>query len=253
MPFQAFKNAGYHTYHPGWSWDGKCTYAALYVIREGELFMQGKGTAEILQKNDVVFLPPTDNRMFANRGDTKVGVYFVSFWYDVRCDLGIRTLLRGTDCRPLFEDVVAAYLSDTPGSRLQVAETFFRLLHTLTRLSLPPSERLPASVEQAVTFVRENYHKRITEQDLCAASGYSSAHLRRLFLQNFGMPPMQYVRDKRIAIAREMLSNSPEMNVEEIADAVGLCSASHFCKIFKEYTGTTPRAYRQKAKNTPPV
>lgn len=243
-PFQSFKNAGFHIFRPGWHWDSTVNYAAFYLIREGELTVSGRRGTVVLRENDVLFLPAGDSRLFENSGDGQLGIHFVSFRYDERYDLGIRTVFRETDCRPLFEEVMNAHRSDAPCSRLQVAASFFRLLHTLAKRSLPEAERLPASIELAAKYIQTHYYKKITEADLCRISGYSPAHLRRLFQKNLGMPPAQYIRYQRIEIAKGMLTDFPEMSTDEVAAAVGLCSASYFCKLFKEQTGVTPHAFR---------
>ena len=90
-----------------------------------------------------------------------------------------------------------------------------------------------------------NYYKNITMEQLCKITGYSSAHLRRLFTKNFGMSPQSYILDKRIEIAKEMLLDVPEKTVDEIADLLGMSSTSYFCKLFRAKNGISPTQYRK--------
>ena len=70
-------------------------------------------------------------------------------------------------------------------------------------------------------------------------------HLRRLFLKEMGMTPLQYLTHLRLSHARELLSClSPRgRSMEEIAAACGFSDAQYFCRLFKQHTGYTPSDY----------
>lgn len=98
----------------------------------------------------------------------------------------------------------------------------------------------------AVEYININYYKKITPHYLSQISGYSPAHLRRLFIKNFGVPPMEYILNKRVNVTKEMLLDAPEKTIDEVADLVGFCSASYLCKIFKKQTGISPAEYKKR-------
>ena len=85
--------------------------------------------------------------------------------------------------------------------------------------------------------------------DLCRMTGYSESHLRRLFVKNFGMSPQNYIVEKRIDMAKEMLLDIPEKTVDEIADLLGISSTSYFCKLFRSKTGMSPMEYKHTNMN----
>ena len=59
------------------------------------------------------------------------------------------------------------------------------------------------------------------------------------------MSPQNYILEKRIEVAKEMLLDIPEKTVEEISDLLGVNSCSYFCKLFKSKVGLSPNEYRK--------
>ena len=77
-------------------------------------------------------------------------------------------------------------------------------------------------------------------------TGYSPAHLRRLFIKVFGTSPINYIIDRKIERAKEMLLEPPEKTIEEITDMLGICSPSYFCRMFKSRVGISPMEYKKQ-------
>jgi two-component system response regulator YesN len=100
-------------------------------------------------------------------------------------------------------------------------------------------------INSAAEYINVNYYKNITMQDLCRLTGYSESHLRRLFVKNFGMSPQNYIVEKRMEMAKEMLLDIPEKTVDEIADLLGISSTSYFCKLFRSKNGMSPSDYKR--------
>ncbi|MDE6468185.1 MAG: helix-turn-helix domain-containing protein, partial [Muribaculaceae bacterium] len=57
----------------------------------------------------------------------------------------------------------------------------------------------------------------------------------------------QYIADKRLAIAKDMLANS-SLSISEIAERVGFNSQRYFSTFFKERQNMSPSAYRTEAR-----
>ena len=151
----------------------------------------------------------------------------------------------------LFKDILDAHRSMAPYSSLKIMYVFHKLLYSLMLESLKSEKEylLTSRITAAAEYININYYKNITIEQLCSITGYSPAHLRRLFTKTFGVPPQVYILDKRIEIAKEMLLDIPEKTVDEIADLLGMNSASYFCKLFKAKTSLSPAAYRNKYKD----
>ena len=77
----------------------------------------------------------------------------------------------------------------------------------------------------------------------------SESHFCHQVKALLGVAPKTYVRERRIARARELLRSTP-MSIEEIATALGYDEPTSFFRAFKRTTGQTPGAYRQRLAHT---
>ncbi|SDA14365.1 AraC-type DNA-binding protein [Ruminococcus sp. YE71] len=99
------------------------------------------------------------------------------------------------------------------------------------------------AIVAAIDHINNCYMNKITMAELCEVTELSKQQLCRLFKRYLNSRPMEYIAKRRIQAAKEMLT-STEMSVEDIADAVGFCSGSYFCKLFSRYEGMTPTQFR---------
>ena len=78
-----------------------------------------------------------------------------------------------------------------------------------------------------------------------AESGYCADHLRRLFVRQYGMSPLDYLTHLRIRYAKRLLRESERMHysISEIAWMAGFADVCYFSRIFKKRVGVSPRDY----------
>ena len=77
-------------------------------------------------------------------------------------------------------------------------------------------------------------------------SPVSQEHFSRLFKKHVGQTPSRYLMNKRIHMAKSLLSGS-DMNITELAEECGYDNLSHFHHQFKENTGLSPLKFRKKS------
>ena len=82
-------------------------------------------------------------------------------------------------------------------------------------------------------------------EEMARVVNLSELHLQQLFKKELGVSPVQYLKDLRLELAREMLVNS-FLQIREIGFKVGITDQSHFIRAFKEKYGTTPSEYRRQ-------
>ena len=73
----------------------------------------------------------------------------------------------------------------------------------------------------------------------------SKSYAQKLYKKHFGISYMQDLIEARINAARQLLT-ATDLPVHEIAAACGYQNATHFMRQFKEITGLTPSAYRNR-------
>ena len=246
-PITAFKNAGYYKHRAGWTWEKTSEFAALYCIEAGKCRVKTKDTDCVCGAGDVIFIKDFENVILSNAESDDLSYYFISFFCVPNFDFQINTVSRDTNSLRLFKDISKFHRSGAYLSKIKIAELFLRLIYILCSNELAHSKDYADKYKlmSAVEYININYYKKITPQYLSKISGYSPAHLRRLFIKNFGIPPMEYILNKKIDMTKEMLLDAPEKTIDEIADLVGFCSASYLCKIFKKQTGISPAEYKR--------
>ena len=107
------------------------------------------------------------------------------------------------------------------------------------------SSILSRPVMQCVDYIYGHIKERITIQDLSEHTGLSPSYLSRVFKQNLGVSISDYIREKKIEKATHLLRYSDKA-VVDIANYLNFSSQSHFIQIFENFTGLTPKKYRDK-------
>ncbi len=74
-------------------------------------------------------------------------------------------------------------------------------------------------------------------------TGISRYRLSREFHKFYQAPPLQYLNRRRIEESKILLQN-PDMTVYEAGKLVGIDNTTHFIRLFRKYTGTTPGNYK---------
>ena len=106
------------------------------------------------------------------------------------------------------------------------------------------NERLEKSIKAALSFIRNNYDRQISVEDIANASMLSRTNCYAYFNDVLGKPPMKYLNDFRLEVAAEKLATT-DSSAASIAAQCGFTSPSYFGKVFKERFGRTPFAYRR--------
>ncbi len=102
---------------------------------------------------------------------------------------------------------------------------------------------------QALNFVELHLPTRITLPSLAEEAGVSPTHLNRLFTAGVGTSAMSYVRERRMDLARYLLT-STSTPVKEIAYQVGIRDVHAFNKLCKKFFGVSPRRLRAEAESS---
>lgn len=93
-------------------------------------------------------------------------------------------------------------------------------------------------------LVDTNLHAPPSLAAMASIVGMSAGRFAREFKATLGATPHQYVQQRRLAAARELLT-STDASVAQIALEVGFANHAHFSTAFRELMGLTPSAYRR--------
>lgn len=98
-------------------------------------------------------------------------------------------------------------------------------------------------LREAIAYINEHLDQDLILAEMAAVVGMSPHYFATLFKQSTGLAPHQYVTKCRIERAKLLLARQ-ELSIGEILQQVGFKSQSHFTRVFRKYTATTPKAYR---------
>ncbi len=100
-------------------------------------------------------------------------------------------------------------------------------------------------VDTALEKIYNGFLNNHTISELAKSLFLSGRHLRKLFVENLGMPPVKIAKYHKSIFAKKLLLYS-ELSVTEVAFASGFRSVRQFNDVFKKIFGMTPTALRKK-------
>lgn len=98
-------------------------------------------------------------------------------------------------------------------------------------------------IDNAIKFIKANYHKDIQLVQIADAAFVSSYYLSHLFPKATGKTIMEYITAERIEAAKKLLIEN-NLPIKNIASKTGFTGVSYFSKIFKKFSDMTPGEFR---------
>ncbi|QCI29158.1 AraC family transcriptional regulator [Caminibacter pacificus] len=107
-------------------------------------------------------------------------------------------------------------------------------------LSFSKEIKLPKiTLKKSIEYIDENFTQKIKLENLAYLEHISKYHFLRLFKNQTGLTPHQYIIIKRLNFALELMKK--EKNLAYVAVRAGFSDQSHFIKEFKKVFGFTPK------------
>lgn len=103
----------------------------------------------------------------------------------------------------------------------------------------------PDPLERARAFAEANGGEPLSLEALAAIAGLSAYHFARQFTARFGVSPIAYVREQRMALAASRLTDAKPPALVELAFDLGFESQEGFTRAFKRAHGVSPGRFRR--------
>lgn len=100
-------------------------------------------------------------------------------------------------------------------------------------------------IQELAQFIHDNYNQPLHLEDFTEQIRLSKHHLIRLFERQIGMTPYRYLHMCRINQG-QILLQSTDMTISQIAYAVGYNDPVVFIRHFKSFNNMTPSVYRSQ-------
>lgn len=145
-------------------------------------------------------------------------------WLAARLRLEI---MSGQNCVPLIAEGITLEMLGQLGRKNAVAS----------------ETQAPRWLQRVVERLNEEFADNISSEDLALEARVHPVHLASVFRRFYRESIGEYVQKRRVGHASKLLLN-PEIPLADIAYSSGFSDQSHFNRIFKRFTGTTPGAFR---------
>ena len=112
-----------------------------------------------------------------------------------------------------------------------------------TRVSAQENQLKDFYIQEAVNYIEQNYQRNLTVEEVADACRLNRSYFSKLFKDNVGCPPQEFLIRVRLAKAAELMcsSNAP---ISEIAVRCGYSNQFHFSRAFTTHYGVPPQQWR---------
>lgn len=171
-------------------------------------------------------------------------------------------------CHPEYEYIRQAFKLGSadyilkPIDYIELDEILTALVERIKRIT--DKEEIPDSIIQGVAeresktarsdvihevcrFILEHLQETIYVEEIAEKVHLNEQYLMRMFKKETGTTILEYITNERISMAKELLTQT-DFAITKVADCVGYGNYSYFTRLFKRYTGDSPKTYRNKYK-----
>lgn len=95
-----------------------------------------------------------------------------------------------------------------------------------------------------IAVIRESISNKIELKGIAKQAGMSTSSLYRLFKNELGISPVEFIILEKIKLAKRYLTDK-NIYIKNVSYEAGFDDSNYFIRIFKHYEGITPKQYRQ--------
>ena len=239
-----------HPGHHNFSWNtGRVLqeYQLIYITRGGGLF-ESESCREEISAGTIILLQPGERHRYRPHPQSGWDETWVGFKGQV-----IEEIVRANawerkeavfrvGCREMilniFNDINRFSREGRPGYEQVIAGAIVYLLGLIH-----VREDEGGMIDRACALFRERIYENVSAAEVAAELRVGYSLFRKMFKQQMGVAPGQYLIALRIEKARELLADHSKP-VKEVAYDLNM-DPDYFCKLFKERVGMTPAVYRR--------
>ncbi|RMD78365.1 MAG: helix-turn-helix domain-containing protein [Lentisphaerae bacterium] len=226
----------------------------VLFLTEGEGYCETDRFATVMKAGDFVFMRSGTRQHFRTDGQMAFAALHLDpaspVWSNLfHAESIIHRGKNNVHVARLFE-MLLDYASEPGPEKIALLSGLCRVLVHLIELELDRGHRhgqvsLRMRLEALFREVTQHPQRPWDMEILRRKAALSLPHFYACCKRYFGRPPMQIVRDARLARAKYLLRHST-LSLKEIAEQCGYADIYSFSKFFRKNTGMAPGQYRQR-------
>ena len=234
------------------------SYAVVGILRGRGTYRDTGGATQPVRAGDVIIVLPEQAHWYGPRRGERWDEFYVTFdgpAFDLWRQAGVLGAASPVVPAPAgwvenLRSLVEATPPTAPApARGQQVADFLALLTRLLPVAdaAPPSDTAPEPLwlRQARAHLETDLATPLDLAAVASSVGMGYENFRKQWERVTGVSPAHYRTLRRIEAARELLRYSPQMTNRQVAALLGFADEYHFSRRFTQFTGTTPRAFRQ--------
>ena len=142
--------------------------------------------------------------------------------------------------------ILSAELTKTPEDAFLLREaTSYKFAQLVQEYTKKKTNKYRSNVIKIIEEIERKLFTKISREELVTVADLNEDYAERIFKEDVGLSIMDYLRTQRIAKAKDLLLNST-LKVGDIAFLLQFSSTSHFARVFKKVTNTSPLEYKEQ-------
>lgn len=101
------------------------------------------------------------------------------------------------------------------------------------------------TVNKVIMFINDELENDLTVESIANKFHISTSHLSRIFREHVGITLVEYLNVRRVEESQYYLRHTNK-SITSISEQFHFCNQSYFTRIFKKYTGVTPKHFRDE-------
>ena len=175
---------------------------------------------------------------------------------EIRNRFQIRDIQLENICWALKAEMEAHYPSGrlyTDSLAVSVASRLVSTYSSVAQRTITKSGGLDGRrFKQTLTYIEDHLSEDLSLSRIAALTGVSPSHFKTLFRESAGVPVHQYVIQRRIERAKDLLMQD-KLSIAEIALAAGFSHQSHMARHMRRSVGLSPRAMKRLFADAPSI
>lgn len=219
-------------------------YHALIFRTQGKATVVEGGNKIRLNKNDVTFVPAGCEYVISSTTDEDVIIVHFEASLKETPPISNMHATNPDAFITIFGKLLDTWQNQPCGFIYRIDSLFLSILEQVERQTLENNTKSSKyCVQHAVEAMHSGFsNPELSVESISSGLGYCPSYFRRIFLEEMGVSPKEYLVNLRINHAVALLE-SQYYSVEKVAELSGYTSAKYFSTSFKRVTGKSPSSY----------